>query len=74
MRVSVKVLPRSSKSEIIKCEDESLKVYLKESPTDGKANKALIETLAAFYNVKKSSISIITGSKSRKKIVEISKG
>ena len=71
MKVSVKVLPRSSKQEVIKNPDGSLKIYVKESATDGKANKSLIEVLSDYYKVKKSNISIIKGQTSRNKIIGI---
>ena len=71
MRVSVKVLPRSSRQEVIKNPDGSLKIYVIESATDGKANKSLIEILSDYYKVKKSNISIVKGQTSRNKIIEI---
>jgi len=71
MRVSVKVQPKASKEEVIEGDDGSLKVYLKAVPTDGKANKALIEILARYYKVKKAAIQIVTGKTTRNKIVEI---
>jgi uncharacterized protein (TIGR00251 family) len=71
MRVSVKVQPRASKEEVVANSDKTLKVYMKEAPTDGKANKALMEVLAEYYNVKKSDIKIVNGLTSRKKIIEI---
>jgi uncharacterized protein (TIGR00251 family) len=71
MRVSVKVQPRASKEEVIKNSDGSLKVYVRQPPTNGKANQALIEILADFYCVRKSDINIITGKATRNKIIEI---
>ena len=72
MKVSVKVQPRASKNDVIDNKDGSFKVYLKSAPTDGKANKELIALLADYFKVKKQGINIITGNRSRKKIVEIS--
>ncbi|NQT90115.1 MAG: DUF167 domain-containing protein [Candidatus Omnitrophica bacterium] len=73
MRVSVKVQPRASRIEVSENADGSLKVHLKAAPTDGKANKSLIEALADYYSVKKADIRIITGENNRKKIVEINR-
>ena len=72
MKVSVKVQPKASKNDVIDNKDGSFKVYLKSAPTDGKANKELIALLADYFKVKKQGINIITGNRSRKKIVEIS--
>ncbi|MFH1868662.1 MAG: DUF167 domain-containing protein [Candidatus Omnitrophota bacterium] len=71
MRISVKVLPRAPKEEVVELEDGTFKAYLKAAPADGKANISLIAVLAEFFSVKKSDIKIITGLTSRKKIVEI---
>ncbi|HEC87117.1 MAG TPA: DUF167 domain-containing protein, partial [Thermoplasmatales archaeon] len=46
-------------------------VYVNVPAKDGKANRALIETLADFFNVKKRDIKIVSGEKSREKIVQI---
>jgi uncharacterized protein YggU (UPF0235/DUF167 family) len=44
---------------------------VRQPPTNGKANQALIEILADFYCVRKSDINIITGKATRNKIIEI---
>jgi len=74
VRVSVKVQPRASKEQVLRNPDGTLKVYLKVAPTDGKANKALIEILAGYCSVKKSNIKIVTGKLSRNKIIEVTGG
>ncbi|HEC87650.1 MAG TPA: DUF167 domain-containing protein [Thermoplasmatales archaeon] len=66
----VKVIPNAKKNEVIR-EEEKLKVYVNVPAKDGKANRALIETLADFFNVKKRDIKIVSGEKSREKIVQI---
>ena len=71
MRISVKVQPKSSRDEVVKNPDGSLKVYLKAAATEGKANKSLINILADLYGVGKSDINIVTGLTAKSKIVEI---
>ena len=71
MRIRVKAQPRSSLQRVVQDKGGPLKVYLKSSPTDGKANKELCRAIAEFYKVKKSAVKIITGHTSRNKIVEI---
>ncbi len=73
MRISVKVQPRASREEIQEISD-GLKVYLKESATDGKANEALRRVLGKHFNVAKSFVTIIRGEQSRNKVIEINKG
>lgn len=72
MRIlTVKVIPKASKSEIIGWENEQLKVRLKAVPEKGKANEELIRVLAEYFNIPKSQITIIRGGKSRIKQVQL---
>lgn len=70
MKLSIKVIPNSKQEKIIQ-EINRLKVYVKSPAIEGKANKALIELLSKHFNSKKSNISIVSGLKSRNKIIEI---
>ena len=70
MRLEVKVIPKSSRN-LVKEENGRIKVYLTQAPEKGKANKALIEELASYFNVKKHCVRIIQGEHSALKIVEI---
>jgi uncharacterized protein len=70
-KIIVRVKPNSKQQKIEEVEDGSLKIYLKSSPVNGKANKELIQMLADKYNVPKSHISIRLGLASRQKVVEI---
>lgn len=49
----------------------ALKVYVREAPADGKANRKLIELVADHYGVPKSFVKIIHGETSRQKTVEV---
>jgi uncharacterized protein (TIGR00251 family) len=71
MQKKVKVKPNSKQQKITEQPDGSLVVSLKSLPVDGKANKELIELLAAKFNVPKSSITIKFGLLSRQKLIEI---
>jgi len=70
MRLSIKVVPRASKNRIIE-ENGRLKVYVTSPAVDGKANKAVIESLAEHFDVKKKNIRILSGEKNREKTIEI---
>jgi len=73
MRLEVRVQPKSSKEEVKKFDENSYKVYMYEPAVEGRANKKLVEILADYFNVKKSDISILSGLKTRNKIVSINK-
>jgi uncharacterized protein (TIGR00251 family) len=68
---SVRVLPKSSKSEIVGEHDGALKVKIKAPPVDGAANAELIKTLAVYFDVPKSAVEIVKGQTSKTKQVKI---
>jgi len=72
MRVSVLVVPNAKRDEVVE-EGDHLKVYVRAPPVRGKANEAVIEVLAKFFGVKKSDIRILSGEKSREKVIEVRK-
>ncbi len=68
---AVRVLPRSSRNEIVGESEGVLKIKLTAPPVEGAANKALIEFLSGKLKVAKSKISIVTGQSNRSKVVAI---
>ena len=70
MLLNIRVQPNARQNKIVK-EGDRYKVYLTAPPVEGKANQALIEFLAEYFQVKRSLVKIIKGLKSRDKIVEI---
>ena len=71
MDILIKVIPNSSKTEIIEETHDYLKIKLKAVPIKGQANKELIKFLSKKYNVSKSNIEIIKGLTSKDKLVRI---
>ena len=68
---NVRVIPKSSKSEIIGEHDGALKIKLKSPPVDGAANVELIEILAKHFSVPKSAVEILKGQTSKTKQIKI---
>ncbi|MGI6487676.1 MAG: YggU family protein [Syntrophomonadaceae bacterium] len=71
IRFQVRVLPRSSRNEIVGEMQGALKVKLTAPPVEGKANKALISFLADVTGVPRRQITILKGDTARNKLVEI---
>ncbi len=71
MKFSVRVTANARKPKILVENDNFLKVWVDAPAIEGKANRRLIEILAAYYNKPKSSFSIETGLRSRNKVVEM---
>ena len=73
--INIKVIPKSSKNSIEGVVEENgckiLRVKITAPPEDSKANKAVVKFLAKEWGVKNSDISIRSGLKSRKKIIQI---
>ncbi len=70
-KLSLIIKPGSSQEKIVENDDGSLVVYLRAKPHDGEANTALIKLLSKHFHIGKTSITIISGAKSRNKIIEI---
>ena len=68
--LSVKVIPKSGRSEL-KFEGELLKVWLRSTPEDGKANDELVRMLAKRLDIYRAQITIIRGKSTRNKAVDI---
>ena len=65
-RIEIKVIPNANVEEIQ--EGEPLVVRVKAPPTKGRANKAVITLLSRYFDAH---VRIVSGTRSRKKIVEI---
>ena len=57
----VKAQPGARKNELRGVQDGALKVCVTQAPEKGKANKAIIETLAKTLKLKKSQIQLVSG-------------
>ena len=69
--ILVKVIPNSSRTEIVEEGENYLKIKLKAAPIKGKANAELIKFLAKKYSVSKSQIEIIKGLTNKDKLIKI---
>jgi uncharacterized protein (TIGR00251 family) len=73
MKIQVKVKP-SSRTEEVSREGDSFTVKVKEPPTEGKANQAVIKLLAGHFGVPQSQVRILSGFRSRNKVIEVEEG
>lgn len=71
--IDVKVLPRSSKDEIVGKKDGAYKIKLTAPAIEGKANKALLKLLAKKLGLPKKEVGIISGERSRMKSIRINR-
>ena len=71
MKLSVTVKPNAKEEKVILNDDGNFVVSVKAPSREGKANARLPKVLAAHFGVASSTIRIVSGASSRKKIVEI---
>ncbi len=83
MKILVKAKPKAREEKVELVSQETLnfdgkkgeiavfKVAVKEAPVGGKANEAIIKSLAQYFNVAPSQVQLISGQTSRQKIFEI---
>lgn len=71
MRISVRVKPGTKgATRLEKQEDDSYVAFLHARAHDGEANAALLELISDEFNVAKTQITIVSGAKSRQKVLE----
>jgi uncharacterized protein (TIGR00251 family) len=70
-KIWVTVKPRAKTEEVRKTDEGQYLASVHAPPQKGKANEALIELLADYFSVPKSSVRIIRGQTARKKLIEI---
>ncbi|MEP6705381.1 MAG: DUF167 domain-containing protein [Acidobacteriota bacterium] len=68
----VRVIPRSSRAEIVGEHEEAMNVRLSSPPVDGAANAALIKLFEKKLVVARSSIQIVSGETSKTKRLRVS--
>lgn len=70
-RIRVKVKPNASASRLEQSADGDWYAEIKSPPVDGKANTELVKLVAERFGVRKSQVSIKSGTSGRRKLVQI---
>jgi len=71
MRLSVKVVPRSSRDRVVGWMGDTLKVCVTAAPERGKANAAVVGVLSDALGVPRAAVRIVAGETSPRKTVEV---
>ena len=72
MKMNIKVHARSKRESVVgPLADGSYKVDVKAPPIEGRANEAVCELIAEFLGKPKSSVRVVQGSTSSRKVIEI---
>jgi uncharacterized protein (TIGR00251 family) len=67
----LRVIPRARRNEIAGWREGALVVRLTAPPVEGSANKALLRFLAEVLQVRLPDVTLLTGEKSREKVIRI---
>ncbi|NLI12865.1 DUF167 domain-containing protein [Pelotomaculum propionicicum] len=67
----LRVLPRSSKNQVVGYYDDAVKIRLTAAPLEGKANEACRAFLADLLSVPRSRVEIVSGEASRNKLIKV---
>ena len=70
-KLTVRVIPNASRSEVVGREGATWKIRLAAPPVDGKANEALVHFLADLLDLAPSEIDIVKGHSSKTKILSV---
>lgn len=68
---NVSVTTGSSKPCVEFLNDNHLKIFVSKRPIDGEANEAVISSVADFFEVSKTMVSIKSGKRNKNKVVEV---
>jgi len=71
MKIFVRVKTKAKIKKLIKIDEAHYSISINSPPEKGKANKEIVKTLAKYFSTTISKINIISGEKSKEKIIEI---
>ncbi|PYS99336.1 MAG: YggU family protein [Acidobacteria bacterium] len=70
--ITVRVIPRSSRAEIVGEIEGAVKVRVSSPPVDGAANAEIVRLISKKLGVAKSAVAIVSGETSRTKRLRVS--
>ena len=71
MKIFVRVKANKKEDKVEQTDEKNYQVLVKAPAKEGKANEAVVKILAAHFKVPKSNIEIVSGLKSKMKVVEV---
>ena len=71
MKLNIRVTPKAKRNVIKHVHDAQYKIWVTAAPEQGKATAAAIKLLAKQLNVAPSLLTVVSGSTSRNKVVEV---
>ena len=69
--IQIRVIPRARRTEIDLWDGEVLRIRVAQLPLDGRANEAVLRTLAAALDLPRRALTLIAGERRREKVIRI---
>lgn len=71
MRLAITVIPGAKATRVERDATGRIRIWVAEPPTEGRANAAALEALAAYLGIPRSRLRIVRGAASRYKVVDV---
>ncbi len=71
MKLFVNAKPNSKTAKIEKIDEAHFNISVAEPPVQGKANRAIAKTLAEYFSVAVSRVTLVSGFSSKQKVFEL---
>jgi uncharacterized protein (TIGR00251 family) len=71
-RLTVRVLPRASRNQVVGWREGVLHLRLTAPPVEGAANRACVDLLAEVLGLRRAQVTLVAGERSRDKRLELS--
>lgn len=71
MKIFVFAKPSAKENKVEKIDTSHFRVFVKEPPVKGMANKAIIKLLGEYFSVPSSHVTIVRGMFAKEKVVDI---
>ena len=71
VRIAVQAHPGAKRNEVVRLEDDVWHLKIAAPPTEGKANKELIEFLSQILDISKSRITLDKGATGHRKLISL---
>lgn len=71
MRLTIQAKPNSKHPGVEKTGEHAYRVAVREPAQDGRANEAVVHTIAKYLDIPPSRVRIIRGSRGQRKVVEV---
>lgn len=71
MKIFILAKTKAKERKVQKISENSFQVSVPALPVDGQANREIVEVLADYFGVSKSSVRILSGAASKKKLIYV---